>query len=368
MNRKDIKEIIKETRKRQHRINLYVICIVLITISAIASIVISIETRKNYYIKYDEKSSLDYKVYLKDNDYFGKYLGKDKQYIASLIDYIEADFNYKLSIDENIDYSYYYYIEAEPTVLDKNGKVLYSKKDIVLEKKKYSDVENHSFEIKEKYNLDYNKYNSLVNTFINRYKLTGVTSSVTLKMYVGIEGSCKGYEANLDDNAVISMTIPLTQSTVNVDINYKLNNGTNKLLECRRTTVADYKTLIIGIIIGIVDLFVIISFITYINATKSSLTIYNNKLNKIFNNYGRYITKIVRDMDYEGLRQVEVQTFEDLFEVRNSSQSPILFSQNYNKTTSTFTVPTNNGIVYIYKYNLNDVKEEFGNNWKQKDL
>jgi hypothetical protein len=54
------------------------------------------------YVTFNETSNIDYKVYLKDNKFFeDSYLEANKQYIASLIDYISAKFNYKLNLSEN---------------------------------------------------------------------------------------------------------------------------------------------------------------------------------------------------------------------------------------------------------------------------
>ncbi len=358
MDRKQISKVMQETKKRTKTIAILIFVIVAILLSAISIIFISINNEKNYYIHYDEKSDLDYKVYLKENDYFGRYLGKNNQYIASLIDYVEADFNYKLSIDEKVDYSYYYYVEATVEVLDANEKPLYKKIDKVVEKQYFKDPVNNAFEIDQTVNLDYNYYNNIVNTFIKRYNLSNVSSHVTLNMYVGIEGECKEFKSSLSDNAVISMNVPLTTNTVNIDMNYKLNNSTNKLLECKESSVLDNKLLILGIALIILDIFVLMHTIKYSNKTRSTLTIYNKKLKSIFNNYGQYISKIKTELKYEKFQIVLVEEFEDLFEVRNSSNSPILFCQDETKTRSAFVVPTNSGLVYIYYYSISSVIEE----------
>ncbi len=57
-------------------------------------------------INYSEHSNLDYKVYLKENDFYeDEYLPKDMIYVASLIDKIKIDFNYRFVIDESVDLS-----------------------------------------------------------------------------------------------------------------------------------------------------------------------------------------------------------------------------------------------------------------------
>lgn len=352
MDKKQVNKIIYKTKNRTERITVLVLIVIILAITSFTTIFISLRNQVNYYIHYDEKSDLDYKVYLKDNDYFGEYLGKDKQYIASLIDHIQADFNYKLSIDEKIDYSYYYFIDAEVQVLDSNGKALYQKTDEMIKKQSFDNPKDYTFNINKSVDLDYNYYNNIVNTFIKKYGLSNVKSQVILKMYVGINGDCKEFESSLSDNAVISMTVPLTTNTVNIDMNYVLNNGTNKLLECRKTSFFDNHGLVIGIGLGILTILILLLTIKYSYKTRSTLTIYNKKLKSIFNNYGQYISKIKSEIKYEKYQVVFVEEFEDLFEVRNSSGSPILFFQDESNIKSAFIVPTNSGLVYIYYFSL----------------
>lgn len=354
MDRKQINKIIADTKKRSMIISIFVSLIMAFALLGAGIIIASLNNEKNYYIHYDEKSDLDYKVYLKENDYFGEYLGKDNQYIASLIDYIEADFKYNMTINEDIKYSYYYMINAEVEVLDNSGKPLYKKTDNLVKKQLFDDLNDNSFDINKKVNLDYNYYNDIVSTFIKRYNLNGVTSRVVLKMYVGIEGDCEEFESSLTDSAVISMTVPLTTQTVNIDMNYVLNNGTDKLLKCREKNILT-PGVIIGSILEIIAIVLIFVSIRYTNRTRSALTIYNKRLKSIFSNYGQYISKIKTEIEYKKFQIVLVEEFEDLFEVRNSSASPILFCQDSTKTKSAFVVPTNSGLVYIYYYSLKDV-------------
>ena len=52
----------------------------------------SFDLSKDDYINYTEKSNIDYKVYLKENDFYeDEYLPKDMIYVASLIDNIKID-------------------------------------------------------------------------------------------------------------------------------------------------------------------------------------------------------------------------------------------------------------------------------------
>ena len=106
MNKKQVKKIFLKTKNRTKKITILTILVIILASFSALLISLGINKQVNYYIHYNEESDLDYRVYLKKNDYFGPYLGKDKQYIASLIDYVSANFNYKFSIDEKIDYKY----------------------------------------------------------------------------------------------------------------------------------------------------------------------------------------------------------------------------------------------------------------------
>ena len=172
-----------------------------------------------YYVKYDEYSELDYDVALKENKYYEQnYLDKDRQYIASLIDYINANFKYELNVKEDLDYQYKYKIIANVNVIDNNtNKVIYDLSENVLEE--VIGQNKNLLSIEENVKIDYNKYNDLISEFVSGYKLKDVTNKLTVKMYVGIAGTIKDFEK--EEDSVISIDIPLTTDTVGIDVNYK---------------------------------------------------------------------------------------------------------------------------------------------------
>ena len=85
-------------------------------------------------IEYRENSNIDYSVCLKENQFYdNKCVSKGNQYVASLIDYIPANFNYRLDfLNSGVEYVYNYSIIAEFNVLDnENDKVLYTKEEVL---------------------------------------------------------------------------------------------------------------------------------------------------------------------------------------------------------------------------------------------
>lgn len=100
------------------RIKIFISLVILLG----TSFLISSSTKKVVTLYYKEDSNVNYLVYLKENDYYtSKYLTKGMKYIASLIDYIDINFNYNFKMNEQIKYSYSYYIEADVKVFEKGN-------------------------------------------------------------------------------------------------------------------------------------------------------------------------------------------------------------------------------------------------------
>ena len=130
MKKSQVNAILVDQTKRRNMILNFVCIIVVLSILSVAFLYIFINKNRDYSVSYQEKSNVDYKVYLKANDFFDeKYLGLENKYIASLINYIDANFKYEISMKEkNVDYKYSYRIEALVNVSEtKSSKPLYTK-------------------------------------------------------------------------------------------------------------------------------------------------------------------------------------------------------------------------------------------------
>ena len=126
-------------------------------------------------LSYSEEGNIDYKVYLKSNDDFNApYLGKGRKYIASLIDHINIDYNYRFKGDKDMDYTCKYYILASAAVKDggTDGKTIYEKEKYLLNDKTKS-VSGREITLAESIDLDYGEYNKIIENFTNKYSLSG---------------------------------------------------------------------------------------------------------------------------------------------------------------------------------------------------
>ena len=323
-----------------------------------------------YKVHYSEKSNIDYKVYLKENsDYPEKYLGKNRRYIASLIKNIDKDFDYTFKIDEKIDLKYTYYVVAKLEINDSQGTNIFEKEEL-LTTKKSNTTDKDTFKVHEDVQIDYGKFNAIATEFIDKYKLTA-NSKLTVSLIVDVEGKHTDFDNQLSDKEVISLNIPLTEKTIDIEMDYNLTNSVDQTLQQRSTILNNRPLLFITIFISFVDLFAIIYVIYWVVVNRSPETLYNKKLDKILRDYNRYIsetiiTERVEDMMVTRSLWIEViKKFEDLLDIRDSLNKPILYHEERPNQEAVFYILTDR-IGYLYVMRAEDFIKKSKKNKKEE--
>ena len=315
---------------------------------------------RGHYINYVEDSNVDYVVCLKENNFYeNRCVSKGNQYVASLIDYIPANFNYKLDfVNGNIEYVYNYNIVAEFNVLDSdNDKVLYTKEEVIYTSE--DKVSSSGININYNMNIDYNKYNNLLNSFISVYDLSQTKNSLKVSMDINIKN--KGNNnidlTALNSSKATSITIPLTTKTVNIDISgTTLNTDNNKLVIKPEKNYAFVLVLgIVFVIIG-VGLYILISYIN--KKSRTIKEIYEDRIKKITLAYDSYIQKITGDYPIGASQICKATSFKDMIEIKESSEKPLLMLENKEKTGTFFLIPVGEGVIYTYAIRIVDIEAE----------
>ena len=361
--------------KRKRHIILFSFLIILISILSIYSIYKHITSNITEHITYKENSSINYKVYLKENQFFEKeYAEEKKQYIASLIEYIKADFNYTIDIEkgttdrrlvtnilvkkENVDFQYVYGIKAEVNVREKNKEnSLYNFSETLLKDKEMSSNGQKNVSINTSVDIDYNHFNVVVKSFINIYKLDNIESNLIIKLYVKAVGSCSEFKDDENIDSVVSLIIPLTEKTMSIDISNDLVDNNHSILICPSNNHT-MLYLFISIFLIVTDISLIIYLIIYIKRTRTERDIYNIELKKILNEYHTYIQKVNNTFDLKGYQLVVIDTFDDMLEIRETLSQPILMVENKEKTGTYFIIPSTTKLLYTYTLRVNKNKEK----------
>lgn len=369
MKKKTVNKIFYEEAKRKRRIIIYSVIIALIAFSIAACFYLYINQNKVRYVNYRENSKVDYNVYLKQNEFFNEsYLPANRQYIASIVDYINASFDYKLEmLEADVDYSYSYKIEATVTVKEKSTrKILYTYTDLLDQKTKVDSSNKSSVSLNKMIKIDYNKYNRLISKFVNVYSLNGSISTLDVKMNVNVKGDSEEI-SNTNTSTAISLSIPLTTDTV--DIAMKSNVLDNNLIKQIPIHNDDNKANIILICIVslcAIEVLVIIILILYIKRTMSPKSIYDKELKKIVFNYKSFIQKVNSTIDLKKYQIYDVDNFTDLLEIRDTINQPILMGE-YEKGEGTyFLVPTDTKIAYVYSLRVSDIRKNLLEEQKKK--
>ena len=352
---------------------LYVFPTVLLVVGLIVIYIYYI-LNSGYYINYNEDSSIDYRVCLKDNKFYeNKCVEKGNQYVASLIDYIPTSFNYKLDfLNSDIEYIYNYRVVAEFNVLDSdNDKVLFTKEEVLYSSE--DKTTNSGININYNLNVDYNKYNNLLNSFISVYDLNQTSNTLKVSMDVNVK-SPEGSKIDLSEmngSKANSITIPLTTKTVNIDISgTSMNSNENRILvKPERNYIA---ILVLGITFIIVSIAMYIIIMQYIKRTRTVQEIYDDRIKKITLAYDSYIQRISGDYPIGASQICKVATFQDMIEIKEASEKPLLMLENKEKTGTFFLIPVGEGVIYTYAIRVIDIESEMkGTNppdYDEKDI
>ena len=355
---KKIRSNYRKVRKRL--INLQVVIIVIVLLAALLSGILSALLNKTYYVTYSEKSSIDYGVHLKENDFYeDTYLGKDYAYIASLIDKVQANFNYKLDMQSKdlIEFEYNYRVDAVIQIKDRTtGRVLYAPVFNEIAEKNYS-VNDTRVNINQTATVDYDKYNEIANRFINTYDLTNTTSSLVLEMHVNVIGTSDEFQNDKNKNSyVASVSIPLTTQTVDVKITSATPPEEQKILSCTTENIARIFRLI-AIVAALAGLVLLIILWIYAYLSRNIDITYDIKVAKLVRNYKSFIQRMRNSFDTEGYQVLVIDTFNEMLEIRDTIQSPILMEENDDKTCTKFFIPTATKLLYLFEIKVEDYDE-----------
>ena len=318
--------IIMQKKKKQKKY--FIVTTIVFLVVGLISYFIGFNNYEDIKYSYTEDNSIDYLVYLKENKFFDEaYLGKDKTYITSLIDYLNLNYSYNVNFNNSVNGALEYYIKATITAEKANNQLgTYWEKSYDLTDKKTKIISNQkNVKIRESLNVDYQKYNELLILFIDKYKLS---SDGYLKLALVVKGSPKVNEIDtIDVNSEISVKIPLSKVAVEATINTDSNNKTKEIT--KKVQLNDLGHSFFKVLF-VFDLFLFVYFmfkhITYLVRNKK-IDSYNDNVNKIINDYSSIMIK-VKSINLGKINTVKVSAFDDLLVVYNDIRTPINFIQN----------------------------------------
>ena len=364
MKKEEMKEnnneinIIKEhqIKRRRHKVRLAVSSVIMLLIALILIGTYSVVSQ-NEYNQYTEQAKVDYKVNLKENEFYQESsLDEKSAVIASLIQNIEIQFNYNFNLSQEQDYTYNYNIVAKTNVKEsKKDNVIYETTEELLSKPAQAS-NSKKLNILEKLTIDYNEYNDKISKFINVYGLNDTTSTLELSMYVNIINKYDGTQVN-KDNKVMTISIPLTTKTVDVRISSNVIKDTgNMLIKKSEFENAQY-LFVAGVISAVAGLVLVAKFVKYILDTRSAETMYAQELKQILFSYKSYIQKSNNEISKKGYKVIQINTFNEILGLRDTMQTPILMYTSEEELSTEFIIISNK-ILYVYVLSAKEIRNE----------
>ena len=343
----------KERRKKL----IYAQIAILVVLSILTAIftMVYFNLTEEYYIEYTEKGDVDYKVQLKENDFYeDEWLEKDQAYVASLIKSILADMEYEMHMGANVDFKYKYSVNANLKIVDNDtNKDILNKPYVIKEEAVYSKTNTDKLAISETVSINYGYYNELNTQFLEKFDLSDTTSTLVVSMKVEVIGSSEQFESDAQNASTINLNIPLTQRTVNVNMTSSITTNGNKVLANERDLNQNiFKGM--AFTTGGIDAILLIVFILFVYLTRNDDINYSIKVSRLVNAYKSYIQKLTNGFDEDGYQVLMLDSFVDMLTIRDTIQSPILMFENEDLTMTRFYIPTNTKMLYVYEIKVDN--------------
>ena len=287
-------------------------------------------------VNYTKESNINYIAYLKDNSHYDStYLQKEFNFVASLIDYFNIDYNYLYSLDEQIDYELNYGIDAELEIYDSenDAKPIEKKKYTLLEKETKKD-QSQIIKV-DLYNqkINYETYNKIVQEWKKE-----ISPIANLKIIINIESE---------------FNIPISNKTIDIK-NPNNINETGKIKGNKKFSIIYVLLLAITLLLFTAVIIYFLSFLVKINKSKSK---YDLKINKLLREFDRVISEANgKFVKKTGENYIEIKNFMELMDVHDNVNGPIIHYQN-SKDVNVFVIK-NGTETYYTTLNRKDFEKE----------
>ena len=337
--KKETKKKINSLRKftRTNYIIYAVVAAVLLVAGGFATMA-GFNPGRDYKISYTDTGRIDYKVYLKENDFFkNPYLNSSetKSYITSLIDYLDLDFNYSLDFDDPVNIDYNYHFVATVTA-DKprsgagstaggNGEFLTRTYNLTEEvSSKRESTRNLS--ISENLKINYDEYNKFLSDFKTS---TRVAATGNLKISLVFDGSIYSDaigEPTALEYEEVYFNIPLAESSVEATVTGNSNEPREHFITRHIDQDIVYSAILrtVGILMIVAGVLVTVVAVRDYRDVQSSKR-FDNTVKHLLNTYDSVIVEVDKQPKLTGMNVLTVNDFDELLDVYNSIHMPVSY-------------------------------------------
>ena len=311
---------------------------------------------QNVIMKYSSSGDIDYRVYLKKNDFINKeYIGSGEAYILNLIDHIQLfpTYNFKSSEKTKVNGNSrlvaklkVYYRESS----DKSSNPEVLKKEITLDEKTFN-FNDSKYSMNGSYDISLDSYLSILNNFQKEVKIA-MEGYIEVSYETNFNGTIGG--ASYNDKYESTLKIPLSTSVIKLDKSNR-NEKTSKVrdgdLVKTNKTVLSY-IVIVNIIVFMVVCVLLKKLFMFTNKTE-----YQRLMNKLLRNYDDIIVNTSTMIDTSNYTIMEITEFKELLNLSRELLLPIMNYEVMKDKLTWFYVIREN-ILYRYIVSAAKLEEE----------
>ncbi len=356
------REEYKNNRKKWILIQLAVLISFLLI--SLGSFVIYDRLSRTYYIEYTECGSVDYFVQYKENDYFdGELISGEQAYISSLVKEMVANFDYELNMGiSNVNFNYNYMIDATLVVADKEtGNTFYSLEEVLVPLTSEKNTRSLGLSISKQVVIDYVKFNKIASSFVKTYGLKNSSSTLIVNLTVEVLSQSDSFEENNENVYTLALNIPLVVETFSIHTTSSGPQCDSKILAYKNNISAKVFK-IISIVMGVAGGLSVIGLVVFSQLTKNEDITYESKVKIIMSAYGSFIQRMEVAFDDTNYQRVLIKTFNEILNIRDTLQTPILMFENKDKTLTTFVIPTDSKLLYVFEIKVDNYDEIYSKN------
>lgn len=347
----------KMTSKKQQKGTRHpglIIASVVMVLLGMLSCFYGFKTTKTIHLSYsDNASQVNYQVCNFDSESpLVDKCEKNDVYIASLIEFISADYNYIAEFSEPISGDLSYQLVATVVATKNNSKLEYGKREYPLtEVKTKALARTNTLSISEMTTIDYAYYNDIIKTLPAEVAASGM-----LDLELRIDGTIttENLGKNVNFDTSMHLEIPLAEQDVEIAVKVKSDEDAKKDHQTTANIDNNAKLFarcfsLFAFASGLV--FAVFAYRSY-HASNTAHR-YERNVNKIRSAYDSIIIDLRTPLDTRELDVHEVMEFDELIDAYNAVHQPINF---YQTDAASYFVVVNEKIAWCYILRKADYK------------
>lgn len=306
------------------------------------------EEKKVPVYSYNNKSTINYKVFLKPNKlYDTNFLEEGKLYITEFVDYIQTNFKYEFCGKRisNLNGTYDILAKIQGFTIEKDEiKYIWEKNYVIIQQKSFSIKDNAKI-INEEFKFGLDEYNNFVKEIIELSKINCQTQ-LNLMMNINLEGNIdKGLiKETISPNIIVPLNTNIFQISGNNNIE---KPGVIEEIEQIQLPINKKQVIFHVVIIGILMILLILS----IFFTEGIIVIKDKRekfIKEIFKRHGDRIVALNSELAINHNNCNKVKSIDDLVKIADEMCKPIMYKYNpYNNKIKMFYVIDENNIFIL---------------------